>query len=508
MPDPSRRLEDPDSALRSLLAGADAGPGTSPFERLVRGLAEALDVHGAWVTEYLPERRRLRALAFWAGDRFVPDYEYDVAGTSCEPVLERACLVNFPERVADLFPLDADLRAQHAESYMGVPLRDDEGRILGHLAVIDTRPLPEEPRLLAVFRLFAERAAAELRAALAERAWREAADEAAWRREEMQSGAALVGRSAALAEVRRQVALVAPGDTTVLVLGETGTGKELVASAIHEQSARSARAFVRVNCAAIPATLIESEFFGHEKGAFTGATARREGRFALADRGTLFLDEVGELPLELQPKLLRALQEGEFEPVGATRARKVDVRVIAATNRDLQAEVRAGRFREDLFYRLSVFPLRLPPLRERRDDIAPLAERFVSRIARRLGKPFRPPGLEALARLREYDWPGNVRELQNVIERALVTSVDGRLDLDRALPAAAPTAPPGGPAAGLRVLTDAELRALERDNLERALAQCGGRVAGAGGAAELLGVKPSTLRSRMKGLGLGGREIS
>jgi transcriptional regulator with GAF, ATPase, and Fis domain len=313
----------------------------------------------------------------------------------------------------------------------------------------------------------------------------------------------IAGRSPALLAVLRDVRLVAVTDATVLVTGESGTGKELIARAIHESSGRWERAMVKVNCAAMPASLMESELFGHERGAFTGATARREGRFALADGGTIFLDEIGELPLELQAKLLRVLQEGEFEPVGSSRTRKVDVRVIAATNRDLEEEVRAGRFREDLYYRLNVFPVRVPALRERLDDIPLLVEAFLQRLAKRLGRSFDPPCGESLRCLRAHGWPGNVRELQNVVERAAISAVGSRLDFARALPAA-PAGQPAGTAesARRRVLTMRELQQIERNNLLLALELTGWRVSGDAGAAQLLGINPSTLASRIKALGL------
>jgi len=287
----------------------------------------------------------------------------------------------------------------------------------------------------------------------------------------------------------------------VLILGETGTGKELFARAIHAQSERRDRPLVKVNCAAIPPALIESEFFGHERGAFTGATSKREGRFTLADTGTIFLDEVGELPLELQSKLLRVLQEGEFEPVGSSRTRKVDVRVVAATNRDLFKGVGEGKFREDLYYRLSVFPVTLPPLRDRGEDIVLLADELARRFGARMGRRLAPLSPEDAARLRAYPWPGNVRELQNVIERAVITARDGRLNLERALPAGSAPEPPG-PGAAARVLTAQELAELERENLRRALDAAGWQVAGETGAARMLGVAPSTLTSRMKALGV------
>ncbi len=318
----------------------------------------------------------------------------------------------------------------------------------------------------------------------------------------------IVGRSAALRRALREVTQVASTRATVLLLGETGTGKELFARAIHDLSARRERPLVTVNCAAIAATLIESELFGHERGAFTGATQRREGRFGLADGGTIFLDEIGELPLELQGKLLRVLQEGELEPVGGSRTRKVDVRVIAATHRDLLEAARSGTFREDLYYRLSVFPLTLPPLRERGDDVVLLAAAMIERLARSLGKPVAPLEPADVAALRAHAWPGNVRELRNVIERAIITSRDGRLSLERILPAAGGrsrpvTALPGAAAPVLReILTEPELRRLERSNLLAALDRTGWRIGGTGGAAELLQVNPSTLKSRVKALEL------
>jgi PAS domain S-box-containing protein len=312
----------------------------------------------------------------------------------------------------------------------------------------------------------------------------------------------ILGTSQALLSVLKEVDQVSGTDTTVLILGETGTGKELIARAIHDGSSRRRRSLINVNCAAIPANLIESELFGHEKGAFTGATQRRDGRFTLADGGTMFLDEVGELPLELQGKLLRVLQEGEFEPVGSARTRRVDVRLIAATNRDLQAQTAAGRFREDLFYRLNVFPIRIPPLRERGDDVIELASEFARRFARNMGRDIEPLDEAVKRRLRAYAWPGNIRELQNVIERAVITARSGQLDLDRALPEAtrsetmsiAPTEDDG------RIRTVDEMRESERANILRALEASKWKVAGQNGAARRLGMNPSTLNSRMNAL--------
>jgi transcriptional regulator with GAF, ATPase, and Fis domain len=291
-----------------------------------------------------------------------------------------------------------------------------------------------------------------------------------------------------------------------LILGETGTGKELIARAIHASSRRQNKPLITLNCAAIPAALMESEFFGHERGAFTGATQRRQGCFALADRGTIFLDEIGELSLDLQAKILRVLQEGEFTPVGSSQTRKVDVRVIAATNRDLKKAVKEGRFRDDLYYRLNVFPIEVPPLRTRGDDILLLAAAFASKFSQRMGREIEPLSENDKKRLKSYTWPGNVRELQNVIERAVITAQEGRLNLDRALPdAGGETLRESGARevtedSSERILPIRELEQLERENILRALEATGWRVAGKDGAAALLGMNPSTLNSRIRAL--------
>ena len=315
----------------------------------------------------------------------------------------------------------------------------------------------------------------------------------------------IIGESPALQSVLRQLERVAPTSASVLLLGESGTGKELVASAIHDRSSRRQQAFVRVNCASVHADLFESEFFGHVKGAFTGAVRDRVGRFQLADGGTLFLDEVGEIPRTLQAKLLRVLQEGQFERVGEERTRRVDVRIIAATNRVLEREVEAGRFREDLYYRLSLFPIKLPPLRDRKKDIALLASHFLRLASQRLNRSV--PRLTAIdvQALEQYDWPGNVRELAHVIERAVILTDGRRLCLDQALALSRPgPAPDSVPVPGglSRLLTDAEVRRLERQNIQRAIAQAGGKIYGHRGAAGLLGLKPTTLAYRMKALGI------
>ena len=629
---------DEGAALRSILEGTAKETGEGFFVALVENLAKALNTHGAWVTEYIKESRRLRALAFWMDGQWIQNYEVDIAGTPCEQVIDTASLVHFPDNLLELYPDDPDIKETGAVSYMGIPLKDIDGRILGHLAVIDRRPIPEEPRVLALFNIFAARATAEMRRLRAEKQVREReeklrglfdsamdaviefdqdlkvtrmnpaaeqafhcdaqqvmgedfssliseqsqkklrsliqelgastpgrrslwipgglealpvggkefpaeatlsrfeierqsfysvilrninerleadrkihslAAEAAYLREEIKSVYRfdqILGQSQALKRVLEDVEQVAVTDTTVLILGETGTGKELIARAIHGASRRPDKPLITINCAAIPAALMESEFFGHEKGAFTGATQKREGRFELADHGTIFLDEIGELSLDLQAKILRVLQEGEFAPVGSSQTKKVDVRVIAATNRDLNQTVRAGGFREDLYYRLNVFPIEVPPLRNRDDDIILLASAFAVKFAQRMGRRIEPLSAECKSRLRGYAWPGNVRELQNVIERAVITSRDGRLNLDRALPDAGQTVPERPPAeettpeASNHILQIRDLQQLERENILRALGSTAWRVAGKDGAAALLGMNPSTLNSRIRAL--------
>jgi PAS domain S-box-containing protein len=314
----------------------------------------------------------------------------------------------------------------------------------------------------------------------------------------------IIGRSAAIQQTLRQIALVAPTDATVLIGGESGTGKELIARAIHEAGRRSKRPLIRVNCATIAPDSFESEFFGHVKGAFPGAVRDRVGRFELADGGTLFLDEVADIPPELQGKLLRVLQDGQFGRVGEARTRNVDMRLIAATNRDLKQEVRRGRFREDLYFRLNVFPIETVPLRERRDDIPLLATHFLRGAARKLKSGELRLTEGDVRRLTQYDWPGNVRELENVIERAAILARNGRVRID--LPEAGTlrgmmSLPPTG---GIRlpVLTEDERRDRDRANIIAALEACGGKVFGRGGAAELLDIKPTTLASRIKALGI------
>jgi len=311
----------------------------------------------------------------------------------------------------------------------------------------------------------------------------------------------IVGESPALRAVLRKVQQVAPVETTVLLTGETGTGKELIARALHQGSPRRDRPLVKVNCGAIPQGVVESELFGHEKGAFTGALQRRIGRFEVADKGTLFMDEVGELPLDTQVKLLRVLQEHEFERVGSHQTQRVDVRLVAATNRDLEQEVAAQRFRTDLFYRLNVFPIRVPPLRERPSDIPLLVQHFLAQFQRKLAKPLKGVTAESMARLERYAWPGNIRELQNVLERACVLSPGPVVEVvDELRPPGGGEAGPAAP--GARSDAVVTLEEGQRMHIRQALAATNGRLYGADGAATLLGINPNTLRSRMKKLGI------
>jgi len=626
---------DEDFALRSILEGTARSTGEHFFEALVVSLAKALNTHGAWVTEYLPDTNRLKAKALYLGGKMLKNYEMGIEGTPCEVVVRELRLIHYPDKVVELFPNDAMIREVGTCSYMGVPLLDVDKKLLGHLAILDRVPMPPKPRIRAVFEIFAARAAAELQRIRAESEVRDreqkmsrllssamdaiieldhdlqiigmnpAAEkvfscradamigknfmkfistesctklsllthelqsrpegeqylwipgnleaysganrfpaEASLSRYELQGRTnytlilrnvndrlasekkiqslteqteylkeeiralqnfdEIIGHSPKILQLLRDIHQVAAADTTILIQGETGSGKELVARAIHEGSNRKNKPLITVNCAAIPSTLIESEFFGHEAGAFTGATKKREGRFELADGGTIFLDEIGELLPDVQSKLLRVLQEGEFQPVGSSRSKKVDVRVIAATNRNLQQMMQEGKFREDFYYRIHVFPISIPPLRDRENDIALLATKFAEKFARKMGKKIAAPSPEFIQRLKQYHWPGNVRELQNVIERAVITSADGKLNLDRSLISIPMDSHLDTTSAAddRKVRTAKEFDDMERRNLLLAMESAGWRIAGQGGAAQLLGLKPSTLTSRMKALGI------
>jgi PAS domain S-box-containing protein len=632
--------------LHAIIQGTAATTGTQFFRSLVKHLAEGLHVRFAFVAECLPNLHA-RSLAFFQDNNFGQDFEYALPGTPCMKVAEgRVCHV--PDRLAEAFPEDKGMIDMGTVSYLGVPLRGSDGKVIGHLVTFDDKPMPTDPLALSVMETFAARAAVELererafqdlkqRKEESDERLRDLFDEAPiayvnegldskfiranktalktlgiteadvpstfgrnfipdtpeaqarlkaafesigkgidtsgvvlelrrkdngkplwiqwWSRpdisgqytrtmfvditervlmerekarleaqntylqEEIRSEHnfdEIVGSSPALMEVLRQVEQIARIDSTILILGETGTGKELIARAIHDRSPRKSRPLIKVNCGAISAGLVESELFGHVKGAFTGAIANRDGRFKLADGGTIFLDEVGELPMDTQVKLLRVLQEQEFEPIGSSKTTKVNVRVVAATNRDLEELVRDGKFRADLFYRLNVVPLRVPALRQRAGDLPLLVMFFVQKCAAKLGKHIKSVSDEAMHQLTSYSWPGNVRELQNVIERAVILSPGHTLMLaeklrgptlpDRSvLPEAAQSQTrhleiPASSPAGYK--DDGSLEDVERRHIETVLARTNWMIEGERGAAKMLNLNPSTLRSRMQKLNI------
>ena len=608
-------------ALRLILEGTAYSTGKEFFQSLVQHLATEMGRNNSLVAEFAGENR-VRTLACWMNGKLVPNIEYDLAGTPCEDVV-RGDLGHYPTGVSKRFPTDIVLVELGIESYLGVPLVSPDGQHLGHLCVFDTEPMPDEPRNMLVFRIFAARAAAELErlrmerlVAESEERYRDLFEEApiAYVKEDLESrlisanraamrilgikpdevagfvgmtlvpdtpdaqrrvhealasvgkGAdssgvvlelrrkdngqpiwiqwwskpepggeftrtmfiditdrvlmeqeqarltaqnvylqeelksvhnfeEIIGQSSVLTSALSKVEKVAPTDSTVLIQGETGTGKELIARAIHSRSNRSEKPLIKVNCAAIPSGLVESELFGHERGAFTGAIAKRLGRFELANGGTIFLDEIGELPADAQAKLLRILQEREFERVGGTALIKADVRVIAATNRDLLKGVKDKAFREDLYYRLNVFPIELPLLRDRAGDIPQLVHFLVSKFAMRVGKRIENVSRTAMERLLSYPWPGNVRELENVLERAVILSNSPTLEIEPEMLAL----PSHDVVADDKAST---LEQVEREHIARALKQTDGVINGERGAAKVLGLHPNTLRSRMKKLNI------
>ncbi len=483
--------------LRALVEGTATAIGDDFFRSLVRNLAAALQVRHAFVAEFAGSDSRVRTLAFWSDGAFLDRVEFDLPGTPCEQVLCGQSQ-HYPEGVQQLFPRDAALTTLEAESYLAIPLRTPAGTIVGHLAVIDTKPMPLEAIDLSIFHAFAARAGAELDRKRTETTLNRMQLENLQLQDEIHAEHnfnEIIGTSAAMQKVFAQIEQVASTDATVLITGETGTGKELIARALHNRSARREQPLIKVNCTALPTTLIESELFGHEKGAFTGALARKIGRFELADGGTLFLDEIGDVSLEVQVKLLRVLQEHEFERVGGTQTLTSDVRVIAATNRDLKQAVAEQTFRADLYYRLNVFPLPLPPLRDRDDDIALLVRHFVNKHTRKLGKQITHIAPETLHQLTSYTWPGNIRELEHVIERAVIRSSGSTLEVAEEF-MSTPT---------VTCTTDQQLRSLaevEREYIMHILDRTRGVVEGPKGAATVLQLHPNTLRGRMRKLGI------
>jgi formate hydrogenlyase transcriptional activator len=503
-----RRAED---LLRALTEGTAKATGNAFFSSLVKHLATALHVKRVYVAECLSEDFA-RSRAVYMDQTPAPSFEYSLKGTPCMKVaLGQTCL--YSRNVAQYFPENQFLGRFGYESYLGIPLWNSAQRVIGHMVLVDDKPMSEDPLWVSVLQTFADRAGVELEREQAEEKLRLALVEVETLKNRLQAENVylqeeirkehnfeeMVGNSPALLVLTQKLERVAGTDATVLITGETGTGKELIARALHSSGPRKQRPLVKVNCGAVPASLLESELFGHVKGAFTGAIDRRVGRFELADGGTLFLDEVGELPLDTQVKLLRVLQEQEFEPVGSSRTVRVDVRIIAATNRDLEQEVRAGRFRSDLFFRLNVVPLTVPPLRDRATDIPMLVAYFLSRFSKKFARKIDGVTRETMDRLVKYGWPGNVRELQNIVERAVVMATGPLISLDAdVLPSRATTAAVAsiaGPA--FMSLDDAERR-----HIEAVLGQTGGVIEGPAGAATILNLHPNTLRSRMKKLGV------
>ena len=512
-----------EETFRLIVVGTAATTGSDFFESLVRHMASALRARYAFVTA-CDDQKHARSLAFWKGDGFGQNFDFDIADTPCEKVLHGE-VCHYREGLQALFSLDRGLADWQAESYLGVPMLDRSSRVIGHIAILDDKPMDADTRAINLVKIFAARAAAELKRQKAEdglqvalqevqRLQKKLEAENVYLQEEIRQEhnfEEIVGNSPALLDVLRKIETVAQTDSTVLILGETGCGKELIARAIHSRSARKHRALVKVNCGAIPTGLVESELFGHMKGAFTGALERRVGRFELADSGTLFLDEVSELPLDTQVKLLRVLQEHEFEPLGSSRTIRVNVRIIAASNRDLEKAVQEGRFRADLYYRLNVLPMTLPPLRQRRSDIPILTSFFVDRFSRQFGKRITGISQDSMERLSRYDWPGNIRELQNVVERAVVLSPGPVLKLgsdllpsatassvEDILPTVTNRVVQGGNGHSQR----ASLEEVEKRHIVDVLKQTGWVIEGPRGAARILNLHPNTLRSRLKKLGI------
>jgi formate hydrogenlyase transcriptional activator len=473
-----------------------------------RRIVEALDLDRSTLFQFSHDNGELRFTHYWSRPEFPPpplpadpspQFPWALSQILKGEMVCFASVTEVPDETDR-----ANLVLVGTKSNVTVPLVVS-GRVVGAVAFgamrAERRWTPDViNRLSAVGQVFAnalarKRAEAELRRVLSENAQLRdrLTEENVYLRSEIKSRHAprqITGTSGAVRLVLEQIGQVAPTTATVVLLGETGTGKELIATAIHEGSPRGSRAMVRVNCAAIPSALIESELFGREKGAYTGALSRQIGRFEVADGSTIFLDEIGELPEDVQVKLLRVLQEKQIERLGNPRPIDVDVRVIAATNRDLEHAVAEGKFREDLYYRLNVFPIAVPPLRERVEDIPTLAWSFVDEFSRALGKRFESIPKDQLLMLQRYAWPGNIRELRNVIERAVIVSTGPRLLIQ----------PPRGKHAGTK--RSVRLLDVERDHIQSVLESTGWRVRGEGGAAELLGLKPSTLEGRMAKLQL------
>jgi PAS domain S-box-containing protein len=480
---------------------------------LAKHITMTLTMRYALITECANEEKtRLRTLCYIDGERVLDNIEYDTADIPCEIIMEGKDFF-MPAGVYIKYPKEKGI-----ESAVGVPIYSSKtGEIIGHILALDPNPVTTEKNQTAILKIFAARAGAEIERMKAEMKLEKANEQLKLRLKEIEmlknqlqlenkylqeeikltyNFEEIISRSNDFKRVLQKIQQVASTEATVLILGESGTGKELIARAVHNISNRSKKPLVKVNCATLPANLIESELFGHEKGAFTGAMERKVGRFELADGGSIFLDEIGELPVELQAKLLRILQEGEFERLGNPKTMKVNVRVIAATNRDLQQAIEKKEFREDLYYRLNVFPILCPPLRERKEDIPLLVKHFCQKHEGKIGRKITNIAPEVMNALMSYDWPGNIRELENIIERAMIISQDNKLKYGEWLPSKRIVSTEKGRS------QHETLEDVEKEHIISVLKKTGWKVSGEKGAAKILGLNPTTLEARMKKMGI------
>jgi len=506
-----RRMEE--ELLRVISERTAGVTGEDYFRELTKFVTSTLDVRYSMVVACSNgDNTKLRMLSYVDRKEILENIEYDTKGTPCEIVMEGKdffCARDLEKS----FP-----REEGIQSWVAVPIfSPSTGKVIGNIAAFDDMPMAKEQNQTAILKIFAARAGAEIERIEAQKKLEKANQELAKHLKEIEAlknqlqaenkylqeeiklnnnFEEIVSKSQVFHKVLQQVEQVAPTDATVLIMGESGTGKELVARAIHNISNRSKRPLVKVNCATLPANLIESELFGHEKGAFTGALERKIGRFELADGGTIFLDEIGELPVELQSKLLRVLQEGEFERLGNPKTMKVNVRVIAATNRHLQTAIEKKEFREDLYYRLNVFPIHCPPLRERKEDIPILVRHFLKKHEGKMVKKISNVETKVMDALMMYDWPGNIRELENLIERAMILSSGNTLEAGDWLPKSNLIANGNGHKNSLK------LEEVEKEHIIETLKKVNWKVSGEKGAAKILGLNPTTLEARMKKLGI------
>ncbi len=505
-----RKLEE--ELLRTVSEATSGLTGEDFLIELARHITMTLVMRYTLITECANEdKTRLRTLCYVDGEKVLDNIEYDTADIPCEIIMQGKDFFQSKD-VQIRFPKEKGI-----ESVVGVPIFSTKtGEVIGHILALDPHPVTTERNQTAILKIFAARAGAEIERMKAEKELEKANAELKIRLGEIETlknqlqlenkylqeeikltynFEEIISRSRDFQRVLQQIQQVASTDATVLILGESGTGKELIARAVHNISNRSKRPLVKVNCATLPANLIESELFGHEKGAFTGALDRKIGRFELADGGTIFLDEIGELPVDLQAKLLRVLQEGEFERLGNPKTMKVNVRVIAATNRNLQQAIEKKEFREDLYYRLNVFPVLCPPLRDRKEDIPLLVKHFCQKHEGKVGRKITNVPAKVIDALMAYDWPGNIRELENIIERAMVLSPNNTLEYGEWIPTAKHNV-----TASHR--TDVKLDDVEKEHILEVLKKTGWKVSGEKGAAKILGLNATTLEARMKKLGI------